>query len=100
MNVHLWYRLLDGTQDIDVGIPGIFGMDAALHANLCRTSLPGFLGAPGDLFIRKVVRPSAQVLCQFTLGEGAELALEIADVGVIDVAVNNEAHGIATDLAA
>jgi len=41
-----------------------------------------------------VVRPAAQILGQLALGERAELALEVADVRVVDVAVDDEAHRV------
>ena len=42
-------RLLDRAADPEIGGPGIFGMDAALQADLGRAALPGFLDAGADL---------------------------------------------------
>ena len=53
----------------------------------------------GDLVEVEIVGPAAQVLAELALGEGAELAAEVADVGVVDVAVDDVADGVAADLA-
>ena len=53
-----------------------------------------------DLVDAEVVRLAAQVLAQLALGEGAELTLEVADVRVVDVAVDHVGHDVAVDLAA
>ena len=96
--MHARHGGLYGFQNTDIGVAGVFGMNAALHADLGAAPLPGFLRAALDLLVGKVVGPPAQVLRQLALGEGAELALEIADVGVVDVAVDDEADQIAVDL--
>ena len=51
--------------------------------------------APRDLVEVEVVGLAAQVLAQLALGEGAELAAEVADVGVVDVAVDDVGDRIA-----
>ena len=66
-----------------------------MHADLCRSAIPGLKAAPGDFVAVDVVGRSAQVFAVFAFGKGAELAFEIADVGVIDVAIDNIANGIA-----
>ena len=100
VDVHVRHRRLHRAQDADVGLAGVFGMDAALHAHFRAAPAPSLLGAPLNLLMGEVVGPAAQVLRQLALGEGAELAFEVADVGVVDVAVDDEAHGVAVDLGA
>ena len=58
---------------------------------------PRFLCAAHDLRHVEIVRRAAQRLVRLALGEGAELAAVITDVGVVDVAVHHVAHGVATD---
>ena len=48
----------------------------------------------------QIVRPATQVLRQLALRERAELALEVADVGVVDVAVDDEGDRVAVLLPA
>src|SRR6185369_13141546 len=77
---------LHGAADIEIGGAGIFGMDAALHADFAGAAGPGLAGAAGDLLEVERVGAAAQILAQLALREGAELAAEIADIGVVDVA--------------
>ena len=55
---------------------------------------------PRDLVQLQQVGRAAQVERERALGEGAEAALEGADVGVVDVAVAHEGHVVAGDAAA
>jgi hypothetical protein len=52
---------------------------------------------PRHFFQRQIVGRAAQILVRAALGEGAEAAAEIADVGVVDVAVDDVAHDVAAD---
>ena len=74
-------------------------MNAALQANLGAATLPGFLGPANDFLERQVIGFAAQALLGFALRESAELAAEIADIGIVDVAVHDIAHGVAIHLA-
>ncbi len=94
------HRLLDRMADRKIGGAGIFGVDAALQAHFGGAALPGFLDAADDLVHIEVVGPAAQVLAELALREGAELAAEIADVGVVDVAGDDIGDRVARDLAA
>ena len=87
-------------EHVEVVVAVEVGVDAALQADL--GGALGFgLGHPaGDLVeLQQVGRP-AQVERERPLGEGAEAALERADVGVVDVAVAHEGHVVADDAAA
>ena len=95
MHVHLRHGLLHGMHDVDVGGAGVLGVDAALHAHFGAASGPGFAHAALDFLRAQVVGAAAQVFRQLALGEGAELALEVADVGVVDVAVDDVGDAIA-----
>ena len=75
-------------------------MNAALHAHFRGAALPRFPRAALDFLVAEVVGAPAQVFRQLALGEGAELALEVADVGVVDVAVHDERNHIAVGLLA
>ena len=92
VNVHLRRCAPYRTEDLPVRFPGVFRVDAPLQADLRGPPGPGFLHPPGDFFPGKIVGPASKVLRQFALGKGAELAFEIAHVGVIDIPVDHVAH--------
>ena len=100
MDMQPRHRLLDRAADAEIGGAGIFRVDAALQADFGRAALPRFLAAPDDLVHVEVVGPAAQILAELALREGAELAAEIADVGVVDVAGDDIGDRVAIDLAA
>ena len=52
-------------------------------------------GAALDLVQPQVIGLVPQVFGHFALGEGAKFAFEIADVGVVDVAVDDITDGVA-----
>ena len=70
-------------------------MDAALKADFGRAPLPRLGRAANDFLKSKVIRRAAQRLMLFALGEGAERAAIGAYVGVVDVAVDDVADGVA-----
>src|SRR4029453_14411921 len=90
-------RLFDGAAYVQVGRAGVFRMDAALQADLGGAALPRLLAPPDDLVHVEVVGPASQVFAELALREGAELAAEIADVGVVDVAGDDVGDGVAVD---
>src|SRR6202040_2838262 len=94
------HRLFDGAADVEVGGAGVFRVDAALQADFGGAALPGLLAAPDDLVHVEIVGPAAQILAELALREGAELAAEIADVGVVDVAGDDIGDRVAIDRAA
>jgi hypothetical protein len=72
-------------------------MDTALQAHFRCPAIPRFNRAALDFFNIEIVRRAAQILVRAAFREGAELAPEMADVGVIDVAVDDIADGVAVD---
>ena len=86
MDMHARDRLAHGAADIEVMLAGVLGMDAALHADFGGAAVPRLARAPHDLLRGEVVGRAAQVGRELALGEGAEAAAEVADVGVVDVA--------------
>src|SRR6202162_1096154 len=95
VDVHIRDRRLDGTANAEVGLAGVVRMDAALKAYLCRASLPSLCRAAHDFLKRQVIGRTAQRLMRLTLGKGAELAAVVADVGIVDVAIDDVADNIA-----
>ena len=87
-------------QDLDVGVARVVRVNAALHAHFGGAAVPAFARAALDFVERQIVGTAAQVLRQFALRECAELAFEVADVRVVDVAVDDVADHIAIDVAA
>jgi len=100
VEVHVRDRRLDVAADGEIGLAAVIGMNAALKADLRRASRPRFGGAADNLFEREVVRRAAQGLMRLALGEGAERAAVRADVGVVDVAVDDIADDVAACLSA
>ena len=46
MYVDVGRSTLDGTQNVDVGVARVIGVNTTLQADLGCTALPGFFGAP------------------------------------------------------
>src|SRR5215469_11531543 len=97
MDVDFGHRLLDRAADREIGRTGVFRVDAALQAHLGRTTLPRFLNSPADFEEVEIIGPAAQIFAELTLRERAELAAEVTDVRVVDVASDNIADVIAAD---
>ena len=94
MDVHPRHRPLHRAQQRDVSFAGVGGMNAALHADLGRAPRPGFLHPAPDLFEREIIGLAAERFGRLALGERAEPAAERAEVGVVDVPVDDVAHGL------
>jgi hypothetical protein len=75
-------------------------MDTALHTDLGRTSLPSLCAAPRYFFGANIIRLAAKILARGAFGESAELTFEIADVCVVDVAIDYVAYGVSAPLPA
>ncbi len=91
------HRLLDRSADPEVGGAGIFRVNPALHTDFGGAAIPGLLDPPPDLREIEVIGPAAQVFGELTLGKGTELASEIADIGVVNVAGHDIADHVAID---
>ena len=97
VDVDVGHRFLDRAADRKIGGAGIFRVNPALHTDFGRAAVPRFLDPPLDLREIEVIRPAAQIFAELALRECAELAAEIADVGVVDVAGHDIAHHVAID---
>src|SRR3546814_3231042 len=82
-------------QHVQIGVAVIVGMNAALQADLGRTPISGLRGAPPHLLEIEHIGWTAQVLRR-PFRKGAEAAFVKADIGVIDIAVDDVGHRIAT----
>ena len=96
VHVHAGDPLLHGGGEVEVRRAGQLGVDAALHADLGGAQLPGLLGAVGDLLEGE----AEGVGVGAALGERAEAAADVADVGEVDVAVDDVGHLVAHGVAA
>ena len=85
VHVDLGLRGLHGAQDVEVPLAGEARVDAALQTDLSAAALPRLDRAPRDLVDVEQVGRTAQILGEAPLRERAEAALEVADVGVVDV---------------
>ena len=90
----------DRLDQLDVPLAGEAGMDAALQAHLGAAAVPRLVAAAQDLLAPEQVGGAAQVLGQLALREGAEAALEVADVGVVDVPADDVGDLVAVALGA
>ena len=91
---------LHRARDVDVVVAVEVGMDTALQADLGRAALDRLDDAALHLLHLDEVRLAPQVERERALRERAELALERADVRVVDVAVADERDLVADDVAA
>ena len=95
VHVDVGRRHLHRLDDGEIGVAGVAGMDAALQADLGGAALPGLARARRDLVEVEIVGLVAVAEAVPALGEGAELAAVGADVGVVDVAVDDVGDGVA-----
>ena len=95
MDMEARRRVLHGAADRDVGVAGIFRMDSALETHFRSAALPSLERTAVDLRMIEIVGPTTQVLAQLAFREGAELAAEIADVRVVDIAIDDIADAVA-----
>ena len=93
--MHVRQRVPDRPANLEIRAPGEIGMDAALQADLGRAALPGFVRAPHDFVQAQYIRRTAQRFTGLAFRERAELALVLAQVGVIDIAVDHIADAVA-----
>ncbi len=97
VDLDMWEALADAVEQFQVPVEGQVGVHAALHEDLGAADVAEFLHLLVQLFVFECV---GVVLVALTL-EGTEDALGGADVGVVDVAVDDEgADMVAVDYAA
>src|SRR3984893_10307336 len=72
-------------------------MDAALHANFGGAARPSLGGATAHFIERQIVRLAANRSRRLSLGERTEGTFVFADIGVVDVTIDDVADRIATD---
>ena len=87
-------------QNVQIGLPRVIGMNAALHAHFGRAALPCLAGSAHDFLAADIVGFATQVLAVLALGKRAELAFEITHVGVIDIAVDHVTDPVTADFPA
>ena len=95
VHVHTGHARLDRPYQVGVGGRRQGRVDAALHAHLGRADAPRLLGPVGDL----VEGEPVGVGVALALGEGAEPAADVADVGEVDVPVDDVGHVVADGVA-
>ena len=87
-------RFLDGREDIHVELPRELRVDAPLQADFGGPARRR-LGSPlHDLLDAHQVRVSPEVQAPGAFREGTEAAPEVADVRVVDVAVDHIGNGV------
>ena len=96
VHVHRRHPRLDRPHQIGVAGHRQLGVDAALHAHLRRARDVRLPGPVGDLVGRQRVRVGVAL----ALRERAEPAARVADVGEVDVAVDDERHVVTDGVAA
>ena len=98
MNVHSRCCFSNGCDYVEIGLSCVVGMDSTLHTDLGSAALPCVDAAPSYFFGTYVIRLTAQILAATAFRKSTELTFEIADVGVIDIAVNHIADCVARHL--
>src|SRR5262249_17321199 len=83
--MHSWDRSFDGAQQVAVEEAVEIARQAALNANFGGATIPGFLRAAHDFVERKRVGVGGLR----SAAESAETAADKADVGEVDVAVDD-----------
>ena len=96
MDVKIWAAPLYFGSDFEICRSRQIGVDASLHAHLGGAGLPRLGRTVADLLEREGVRVGVGA----ALGEGAEPAAGVADVGEVDVAGDDVGDVVADDLAA
>src|SRR3979409_1483094 len=89
------YRL----QDVEIRLPRIARMNSALQTHFGRAFGGGFPRARGNLLERKVVTAIARSALSRGFGKSTETAAITADVGVVDVAIDDVGDRVAADSA-
>ena len=85
VNVHLRKLRFDVREQVEVPLLGKFRMMPALHENLRAAERDGFL----DFAVHFVVRDDVGIVVTLDAVERAELAIHVANIGVIDVAIDD-----------
>src|SRR5580658_3437087 len=96
MYVKIWAASLYFRSDFEICCPWEIGMNASLHTYLGCAGLPRLDRTVADLLEREGVRVGVGA----ALGERAEPAAGVADVGEVDVAGDDVGDVVADDLAA
>ena len=97
MNMNLGRHLLYGAHNIDVCLPRVIRVDATLQADLRSTEL-NRLEHPAPQFLAiDVISLTPRCNLTTAFGKSTELATVLADVGVIDIAVDHVGN-LLTDL--
>ncbi len=94
MQVDLGRHVLDQPQPATVVLERVVGVDAALHADLRRPVVDRLLDAGLEVVLGHVVGVGRAA----ALAEAAEGAPDHADVGEVDVAIDDERHPLAGKL--
>ena len=93
----MWGGLLHGRNDVEVGLARVARVNSALHANLGCTARPRFDTASAYFFGADIVGFAAQILARAAFRKGAELAFEVTNIGVINIAVNYKADSVSAN---
>src|SRR5262245_13493203 len=83
----LRHGLLNGSENVEVGIAGEARVNPTLEAHLGATARPGFLDSCANLVEVQQIRLLGSFLLSLTLRERAKPAAVGADVCVVDIAV-------------
>ncbi|CAB4885028.1 unannotated protein [freshwater metagenome] len=99
VHVNVRRRFLHGPADVDVVVAVEIGVDAPLERHLGGPEVPRLPHTLGDILKREQIGLAAEIERHRPLGEAAELALERADVRVVDVPVVNPRDRVSDHLA-
>ena len=88
MHVYLGRCVFDSVQYPEVGLAGVARMYSTLHADFGCAAVPCFTSAPLYFLETQVVRSTTQIFRGLALRECAELAMKVAEVRVVNIAID------------
>ena len=98
MNMDTWSSLLYRCQNIQISLASVVWMNSTLHTNFASATIPCFSTSASNFLGANVVRSASQVFTVLTLRKCAELAFEVAYVGVVDVSIDHVTNCVTIDL--
>ncbi len=89
----------DGLQQAAIGVAIELGVDTTLHAHFCCAARHRFGGTATDFLVGQDIGRPAQIL-RPAFGKCAKGAAVQTYIGVVDIAIDHESHGLARSLRA
>ena len=92
MDVDPWNRFMDCFTNLQVGLPGVTGMNSSLETDFAGTTIPGFPGSRHDFIQLEVIGFASKVFRHLSFGKSTKPATEITDIRVVDIPIDGICH--------